>query len=203
MALTTAELSEVTSLSLAPAHTVDSHRRLSFDAKSHRDFENAFGSESQYSYQESGPQEAKYSLEATKPDLATELKRSEASTKLVLERFEGGGAGGGSLVGVGAAAATLTVTPTCASHTIDAILGLRSNLKGAPSPPHLHGLNNNTSTNNMNVASPSPTNSSGSGGGGSGGGGRGGSGGGGCREDGADTDDSTSATPTGPSNACL
>ncbi|XP_071526532.1 uncharacterized protein [Panulirus ornatus] len=198
MALTTAEIGEVTPLPLAPAHTVDleTHRRLSFDAKSHRDFDNAFGSESKFSYQEGVAQETKYSLEGSRSsELPLDFKRSESAAKLVLERYESGS--GGPLTvggGGGPGVATLTTAPTCPSHTIDAILGLRTSMKGAPSPPpvppHLHGLNNNTSTNNMNVAaSPSPT------GGGGGSGGRG-PGSGGCREDGGDTDDSSTATPT-------
>lgn len=102
--------------------------------------------------------------------------------------------------GVSAAAAATLTAATCPSHTIDAILGLRNPLKGAASPPHLPSLNNNTSsTANMNA--PSPTSSNGSaGGGGRGCGGGGGIGvGGGCggREDGGDTDDSSTATPSG------
>ncbi|XP_069951781.1 retinal homeobox protein Rx2-like [Cherax quadricarinatus] len=185
MALSTAELAEITTLPLVPAHALDAHRRLSFETKSHRDFENSF---EKFSFQETGGQESKYSLETSKtpPDLAQDLKRCDTS------RYEGGGGGGGSLTGGGGAAAALS-----ASHTIDAILGLRTPLKGASSPPpvpqHLHGLNNNTSTNNMNVAATSPTNS---GGGGGGGGGSSGSSGG-CREDGgADTDDSITAAPS-------
>lgn len=199
MALTTAEPGEVAA-PLPRAHhahalDLDARHRLAFDAKSHRDFENSFIPERKYSYPEGPSQDTKFSLEAAKPaaELAVELKRSEAAAKAALERYEaaggGGGGGGPGVVGGGGAGTGAITASSCPTHTIDAILGLRAPLKGSPSPPHLHGLNNNTSTNNMNMAAaPSP---------GRGGGGGGGVGGG--REDGADTDDSSTATPPGGS----
>lgn len=204
MALTTAEPGEAAApLPRAPAHALDldARHRLAFDAKSHRDFENSFVSERKYSYPEGPSQDTKFSLEAAKPaaELAAELKRSEAAAKAALERYEvgGGGVGGGGgvpgvVAGGGAGTGALTAA-SCPSHTIDAILGLRSPLKGSPSPPHLHGLNNNTSTNNMNMAAAASPARGGGGGGRVGGG----------REDGGDTDDSSTATPPGGSFTTL
>lgn len=199
MALTTAEPGEVAApLPRAPTHALDldARHRLAFDAKSHRDFENTFVSERKYSYPEAPSQDTKFSLEVAKPaaELAVELKRSEAAAKAALERYEaagggGGGGGGPGIVGGGGAGTGAITAASCPSHTIDAILGLRAPLKGSPSPPHLHGLNNNTSTNNMNMAAAASPVRGGSGGGGVGGG----------REDGADTDDSSTATPPGGS----
>lgn len=204
MALTTAEPGEVAApLPRAPAHAhaldLDARHRLAFDAKSHRDFENSFIAERKYSYPEGPSQDTKFSLEASKPaaELAVELKRSEAAAKAALERYEaagggGGGGGGPGVVGGGGAGTGALTAASCPSHTIDAILGLRAPLKGSPSPPHPHGLNNNTSTNNMNMAAAaSPARAGGGGGGGVGGG----------RDDGADTDDSSTATPPGGSYA--
>lgn len=202
MALTTAEPGEVAA-PLPRAHhahalDLDARHRLAFDAKSHRDFENSFIPERKYSYPEGPSQDTKFSLEAAKPaaELAVELKRSEAAAKAALERYEaaggGGGGGGPGVVGGGGAGTGAITASSCPTHTIDAILGLRAPLKGSPSPPHLHGLNNNTSTNNMNMAAaPSPGRGGGGGGGGVGGG----------REDGADTDDSSTATP--PGGSCM
>lgn len=200
MALTTAEPGEVAApLPRAPAHALDldARHRLAFDAKSHRDFENSFIPERKYGYPEGPSQDTKFSLEAAKPaaELAVELKRSEAAAKAALERYEaaggGGGGGGPGVIGGGGTGTGAITASSCPTHTIDAILGLRAPLKGSPSPPHLHGLNNNTSTNNMNMAAAASPGRGGGSGGGVGGG----------REDGADTDDSSTATP--PGGSCM
>ncbi|MPC38481.1 hypothetical protein E2C01_031988 [Portunus trituberculatus] len=193
MALTTAEPGQAAApLPRAPAHTLDLDARHRLESR-HRDFENSFVSERKYPYPEAPPQDTKFSLEAAKPavELAAELKRSEAAAKVALERYEGsvggggGGGGGPGVVGSGGPGTGALTAASCPSHTIDAILGLRSPLKGSPSPPHLHGLNNNTSTNNMNMATAASPARGGGGGGRVGGG----------RDDGGDTDDSSTATP--------
>ncbi|XP_063889637.1 LOW QUALITY PROTEIN: retinal homeobox protein Rx2-like [Scylla paramamosain] len=193
MALTTAEPGQAAApLPRAPAHTLDLDARHRLESR-HRDFENSFVSERKYPYPEAPPQDTKFPLEAAKPaaELAAELKRSEAAAKVALERYEGsvggggGGGGGPGVVGSGGPGTGALTAASCPSHTIDAILGLRSPLKGSPSPPHLHGLNNNTSTNNMNMATAASPARGGGGGGRVGGG----------RDDGGDTDDSSTATP--------